>query len=446
MALSRPWPWTGVLARKKRTTMASCSSDMGIASHSRRWFQRKCDILRSETLFPNIVRTASCEQAMPVAQSIHPNRLNWSYERIPTLCHQVRLFLWLPPQTTPSPPHGRIPDRAVEPPPTRGPSSHDLAAWPPVPPRPPSHAAAPNTVGAVRTEWGCSTSPRRLSQRERPGNLWGMTSFTRLNDGWNAELNAPDLKVRVEGTDPAVVQDEPPAVSRVRRGATSVSCAHAVLGGIASATNDKAGTWAACRFSGTRPRGEFYEVSGDLRLGQCPDDWIQPPSGTQRHATFCSTFEMTCLSDAESWTPSGEGVATEVAGHGDDKDVCTRLRPGERRGRSACRRRWWSGVPGVDFDRRSAWYVVRTSFCSATCGMARAGAGLGRVFSVGLVIATVNLDLISLAAGDRVFALHDGGCCRDRDPQAVLSRCRLAANQSRFAGVVESASALGERG
>ena len=28
-----------------------------------------------------------------------------------------------------------------------------------------------------------------------------MTSFTRLSDGWNAEPNAPDPKVRVEGTD-----------------------------------------------------------------------------------------------------------------------------------------------------------------------------------------------------------------------------------------------------
>lgn len=132
-----------------------------------------------------------------------------------------------------------------------------------------------------------------------------MTSFTRLKDGWNAEPNAPDPKVRVEGTDLVLSfrmnHRQYPEYAEGNVGELRFArCSRLRLG----ATNDEGWPMGRCRFSGIAPAGgEFYELSGDLRLGPCPDDWIQlaEPSAASRHFLFYlrdDTFEC----DAESWT------------------------------------------------------------------------------------------------------------------------------------------------
>ncbi len=132
-----------------------------------------------------------------------------------------------------------------------------------------------------------------------------MTSFTRLNDGWNAEPNAPDPKVRVEGTDLVLSfrmnHRQYPEYGEGNVGELRFTrCSRYRLG----ATNDQGWHMGQCRFSGIAPAwGEFYEVSGDLRLGQCPDDWIQlaERNAASRHFLFYLRDDMfEC--DAESWT------------------------------------------------------------------------------------------------------------------------------------------------
>jgi hypothetical protein len=68
-------------------------------------------------------------------------------------------------------------------------------------------------------------------------------------------------------------------------------------------TNDEGWYGGQCRFSKLAPRwGEFYEVTGDLRLKQCPDDWVAvgPAQPALRHFLFYfrdETFEC----DAAGW-------------------------------------------------------------------------------------------------------------------------------------------------
>jgi hypothetical protein len=68
-------------------------------------------------------------------------------------------------------------------------------------------------------------------------------------------------------------------------------------------TNDEGWYRGQCRFSAVAPAwGEFYEVTGDLRLSECPSDWKyvrNQPAGLLRHFLFYlrdETFEC----DAQS--------------------------------------------------------------------------------------------------------------------------------------------------
>jgi len=132
-----------------------------------------------------------------------------------------------------------------------------------------------------------------------------MTTFRQLNEGWNAEPNAPAPRVTVEGQDVVVSffmnpfqfpQFKQEDVGRLRFS----SCGRYRLG----PTNDEGWYLGQCRFSKAAPRwGEFYEVAGDLRLRQCPDDWVvvSPVQGSARHFLFYfrdQTFEC----DAADWT------------------------------------------------------------------------------------------------------------------------------------------------
>jgi hypothetical protein len=131
-----------------------------------------------------------------------------------------------------------------------------------------------------------------------------MTTFRQLNVGWNAEPNAPDPRIEVDGRDVVVsflmnpfefpkfiVED----IGRLRF--------HSYSRYRLGSTNDEGWYRGQCRFSKIAPKwGEFYEITGDLRLAESPHDWIEvgPASANQHHFLFYfrdETFEC----DASGW-------------------------------------------------------------------------------------------------------------------------------------------------
>ena len=132
-----------------------------------------------------------------------------------------------------------------------------------------------------------------------------MTKFRQLNDGWNAEPNAPNPRVVVGGGDVEVTfLMSSFQFPRFRQGDVGrlrfLSCWRYRLG----ATNDEGWHRGQCRFSKRAPRwGEFYEVDGDLRLEECPQDWVEVGTAREisRHFLFYfrdETFEC----DASEWS------------------------------------------------------------------------------------------------------------------------------------------------
>ena len=132
-----------------------------------------------------------------------------------------------------------------------------------------------------------------------------MTSFTKLNIGWNAEPNAPSPQAQVWEHDVVLsfllnpfqfpqFKQEDVGQLRFRR------CSRYRIGSV----NDEGWFRGQCRFSKLAPEwGEFYEVSGDLRLSQCPNNWIEvgPAVADQKHFLFYfRDEEFEC--DAASWT------------------------------------------------------------------------------------------------------------------------------------------------
>ena len=129
-------------------------------------------------------------------------------------------------------------------------------------------------------------------------------SFNRLNDGWNAEPNAPYPRVIASGTDilvefflnPFQFRQFGPDDQGIIR---FLDCSRFRLG----ATNDQGWYLGQCRYSKIAPAwGEFYEISGtDSRLDE-PDDWktVNEASSASRHFLFYfrdDTFE--CI--ASDW-------------------------------------------------------------------------------------------------------------------------------------------------
>ncbi len=132
------------------------------------------------------------------------------------------------------------------------------------------------------------------------------TTFRKLNTDWNAQPNAPNPTVRVEGNDLVLgfipnsyVFPEYAKVNLIELVFTD--CARYRLG----LTNDEGWYRGQCRFSKLAPGwGEFYQVEGDLRLSQVPDKWTElpvEPTAKHRHYLFYlrdHTFEC----DATGWT------------------------------------------------------------------------------------------------------------------------------------------------
>jgi hypothetical protein len=123
-------------------------------------------------------------------------------------------------------------------------------------------------------------------------------TFQKLNEGWNAEPNAPSPSVEVHGKDvlvkffvnpwqfPEFKEDEIAILRFVR-------CERYRLG----STNDEGWYLGQCRFSKLAPNwGEFYLVQGDAELLDVPKDWrsVRPQSRAGRHFLFYfrdETFE-----------------------------------------------------------------------------------------------------------------------------------------------------------
>jgi hypothetical protein len=143
------------------------------------------------------------------------------------------------------------------------------------------------------------------------------TTFTQLNDGWNAEPNRPEPWIRVAGNElrlefvlnalrfPAFRNGDEAALH-------FTDCWRYRLG----STNDEGWSRGQCRFSRLAPRwGEFYEVKGDL-LASAADDWRQlgpEPADGCRHFLFYlrdQTFEC----DASGWSVElPAGAARKIA-------------------------------------------------------------------------------------------------------------------------------------
>jgi hypothetical protein len=133
------------------------------------------------------------------------------------------------------------------------------------------------------------------------------TRFVKLNDGWNAEPNAPTPAVSRSNND--VVLEfllNPHQFKEFSEGDRGQlvfrNCWRYRLGG----TNDEGWYRGQCRFSKVAPEwGEFYEVQGDLKLESSPDDWVvlsPEPQAPEKHFLFYlrdETFEC----DAEAVEP-----------------------------------------------------------------------------------------------------------------------------------------------
>lgn len=133
----------------------------------------------------------------------------------------------------------------------------------------------------------------------------GVTHFKQLNNGWNAEPNAPEPAVRVQGREIILsFRMNPfkyPAFQEDDVGELHFSgCARYRLG----PTNDEGWYRGQCRFSDVAPQwGEFYEVIGDLRDNDAPPGRIdlEPIQAGSRHFLFYlrdHTFEC----DAAEWS------------------------------------------------------------------------------------------------------------------------------------------------
>lgn len=130
------------------------------------------------------------------------------------------------------------------------------------------------------------------------------TTFTKLNEHWNAEPNAPDPKIEVVGGDlllsfylnpfqfPQFHKDDV-GIIRFR------NCLRYRLG----PENDEGWHLAQCRFSRLAPAwGEFYEVGGDLKLTECPEDWKALLSGVGETKHFLFYFRDDMFEcDAKEW-------------------------------------------------------------------------------------------------------------------------------------------------
>ena len=131
------------------------------------------------------------------------------------------------------------------------------------------------------------------------------TTFIQLNDGWNAEPNAPDPRVEWHGDDLRLTflmnAFQFPDYDEDDVGEIIFSdCARFRLGTL----NDEGWYRGQGRFRDVPHKwGEFYEVRGELRLDRAPEDWQIRDVGAAGLPHFLFYFrdhDFEC--DARSWT------------------------------------------------------------------------------------------------------------------------------------------------
>lgn len=132
-----------------------------------------------------------------------------------------------------------------------------------------------------------------------------MVTFIQLNHGWNADPNAPEPILSVDGSELLLqfyvnALQFPEFVEGSSATVRFKTCNRYRLG----PTNDEGWYLGQCRFSRSAPSwGEFYQITGDPELLLAPTDWralsaIDRPES--KHYLFYfrdETFE--CLAD--SW-------------------------------------------------------------------------------------------------------------------------------------------------
>jgi hypothetical protein len=124
------------------------------------------------------------------------------------------------------------------------------------------------------------------------------TTFLHLNEGWNAEPNAPSPSIRIQEGDLVLTfLVNPFQFHDFEEGETGVlrfaRCERYRLG----SPDDVGWHLGRCRFSKLAPKwGEFYQVTGDSTILEAVEDWrsLRPPTGFGQHFLFYfrdETFE-----------------------------------------------------------------------------------------------------------------------------------------------------------
>ncbi|WP_136634381.1 hypothetical protein [Pseudooceanicola onchidii] len=115
-----------------------------------------------------------------------------------------------------------------------------------------------------------------------------MLKFIHLNTDWNAEPNAPDLRVEQDDTSLVAYFRPNPFLYPDYEGVSYilvrfVNCEKYRITNI----NDHGWYLSQCRFSGLAPAwGEFYEISGDTRDDLDATPWIAMNGLGARHFHF----------------------------------------------------------------------------------------------------------------------------------------------------------------
>lgn len=136
----------------------------------------------------------------------------------------------------------------------------------------------------------------------------GDVKFVQQNKNWNAEPNAPDLKVRTEGRSVELRFYLNPWAYDAEQEEVGILTFEDVRAWRLGATNDEGWYMKQCRYSRVAPNwGEFYEIEGDDPLAWSAEDWQKTPIAGEgnRHFLFYmrdETFE--CF--AREWSLSRE--------------------------------------------------------------------------------------------------------------------------------------------
>jgi hypothetical protein len=132
------------------------------------------------------------------------------------------------------------------------------------------------------------------------------TQFTQLNVGFDAEPNAPEPEIRVEGSRLTLTfflkHWSGSDFREYDRGElTFAECWRFRLG----PTDDEGWDRGLCRFSRIAPEwGMFYEIAGDLRLERVALDWkvldVEHAKGSRHYLFYFRDETFEC--DAGSWS------------------------------------------------------------------------------------------------------------------------------------------------